>query len=184
MGGLVGVRSAVTGSQFHLIASVVPVARATTFPPTTYQDNVSCNSNGYTYEVTAFVLNDVTQQPQESLPSNVVSVVGLGTDPLTACYTSSSINLTSPSNGVHGDIVPITWSLSDDFYSTNGPVSRVQANTSLIAHGPMPNNCGVVGYTTILSDGLQTAISGASSLVRPLAGAFTLNWDTDAFCAG
>jgi len=175
---------AVTGSQFQFVASVVPVLPATTFPPTTYQDNASCNSNGYTYEVTAFVLNDVTQQPQESLPSNVVSVVGLGTDPLTACYTSSSINLKSPTNGVHGDIVPITWSLSDDFYSTNGPVSRVQANTSLVAHGPVPNNCGVIGDTTILSNGAPTAISGASSLAVTLAGAFTFSWDTDAFCAG
>lgn len=175
---------AVTGSQFQFLASVVPVAPATTFPPTTYQDNVSCNSNGYTYEVTAFVINDGTQQPQESLPSNVVSVVGQGTDPLTACYTSSSINLTSPGNGTQGDIVPITWSLSDDFYSTNGPVSRVQANTSLVAHGPLPNNCGVVGDTAILSNGVPTAISGASSLHVTPAGAFTFSWDTDAFCAG
>jgi Bacterial Ig-like domain (group 3) len=175
---------AVTGSQFQFLASVVPVAPATTFPPTTYQDNASCNTNGYTYEVTAFVLNDVTQQPQESLPSNVVSVAGLGTDPLTACYTSSSINLTSPSNGVHGDIVPITWSLSDDFYSTNGPVTRVQANTSLVAHGPLPNNCGVIGDTAILSNGVKTAISGASSLSVTSGGTFTFSWDTDAFCAG
>lgn len=175
---------AVTGNQFQFLASVVPVAPATTFPPTTYQDNASCNPNGYTYEVTAFVLNDVTQQPQESLPSNVVSVVGLGTDPLTACYTSSSINLTSPSSGVHGDIVPITWSLSDDFYSTNGPVSRVQANTSLVAHGPLPNNCSVIGDTAILSNGAPTAISGASSLHVTPAGAFTFSFDTDAFCAG
>jgi len=175
---------AVTGGQFHFLASVVPVPPATTFPPTTYQDNASCNSNGSTYEVTAFVLNDVTQQPQESLPSNVVSVVGLGTDPLTACYTASSINLTSPSNGVHGDIVPITWSLSDDFYTTSGPVSRVQTNTSLIAHGPLPNNCGVVGDTTIVSNGVKTVISGGGSLAVTPAGAFTFNWDTDAFCAG
>jgi hypothetical protein len=175
---------AVTGSQFQFLATVLPVAPATTFPPTTYTDNASCNANGYTYEVTAFVLNDVTQQPQESLPSNVVSVVGLGTDPLTACYTSSSINLTSPSSGVHGDIVPITWSLSDDFYAKNGPVSRVEANTSLVAHGPMPNNCGVVGDTTILFDGAPTAIIGASSIGFTPGGAFTFNWDTDAFCAG
>jgi hypothetical protein len=175
---------AVTGNPFQFLASVVPVAPATTFPPTTYQDNASCNSNGYTYEVTAFVLNDVTQQPQESLPSNVVSVVGQGTDPLTACYTSSPINLTSPGSGVQGDIVPITWTLSDDFYATNGPVSRVQANTSLIAHGPLPNNCVVVGDTTILSNGVKTAISGASSLSVTPGGTFTFNWDTDAFCAG
>jgi hypothetical protein len=174
---------AVTGDQFHFLASVLPVAPATTFPPTTYQDNASCNSTGYTYEVTAFVLNDGTQQPQESLPSNVVSVVGEGTDPLTACYTASSINLASPGSGVHGDIVPITWSLSDDFYTTNGPVSRVQANTSLVAHGPLPNNCGVVGDTTILANGVKTAISGAS-LLNVSSGAFMFSWDTDAFCAG
>jgi large repetitive protein len=123
------------------------------------------------------------------LPSNVVSVVGLGTDPLTACYTSSSINLTSPSSGVHGNIVPITWSLSDDFYAQNGPVNRVEANTLLVAHGPMPNNCGVVGDTTILFDGVATvgaptAIIGASSIGFTPGGAFTFNWDTDAFCAG
>ncbi len=175
---------AVTGTQFQFLASVVPVAPAITFPPTTYQDNASCNSNGYTYEVTAFVLNDGTQQPQESLPSNVVSVVGLGTDPLTACYTSASINLTSPGSGTQGDIVPITWSLSDDFYSTSGPVSRVQAITSLVAHGPLPNNCGVIGDTAILSNGVPTTISGASSLHVTPAGAFTFSWDTDAFCAG
>ncbi|HEX6803582.1 MAG TPA: Ig-like domain repeat protein [Terriglobales bacterium] len=169
----------VNGGAFNQIGQVP--GSQTTFQDTT----ATCNTGGYQYRVTAVINNDSPPPATlESTPSNVVSVVGQGTDPITACYAQSTINLTAPASGTQGDVVPITWSLSDDFYTTNGPVSNVKANTSLVAHGPLPNNCGSVGDTTILSNGVQTAISGASSLVPGAPGAFTFNFDTDAFCAG
>lgn len=156
---------------------------------TTFEDTVTCNLGGYRYSVTAVTNND-QGQPQESSPSNTVPASG---EPLlTGCYTAPG-NVAVEANGVQGDIVPVTWTLTDDFYIPVGTawagahpgnaVTNLAAST-LIARGPLPGNCTSSGPTTILSKG--TPQSGASTFVNtnPSTGLFTFNWDTDTFCAG
>jgi Bacterial Ig-like domain (group 3) len=174
------------GVPFHLIHS-----NTGNPPATTYQDTVTCNTGGYRYRVTAFVFNDVTQQLQESVPSNIVPATGQNL--LTGCYVVT--NFSSPASAVQGSLVPIPWTLTDDFYITPGagwanaaaghPVTNTVANT-LVANGPLPGNCTAVGSTTILLKGTPTAQSGTSTFANtnPNTGQFTFSWDTDGFCAG
>jgi fibronectin type 3 domain-containing protein len=161
-------RSSDGGHTFALLATV---------PGTqlTYQDTVTCNRTGYQYYVTAVLLNTT----QESVPSNTVATIPPSTNPLTGCYTLSGFS--SPASAVHGSLVPITWALTDDFYTTGNPVTNKAANT-LVAIGPVPNGC-TTGRTTILLNGSPQ--SGASTFPTPSGtGQFTFNWDTDGFCAG
>jgi hypothetical protein len=160
-------------------------------PATTYQDTVTCNTGGYRYKVTAFVFNDVTQQLQESVASNIVPASGQAL--LTGCYTVSAVTYPNGASAVQGSIVPITWTLKDDFYATpadgwanavsTNPVTNLAANT-LVAIGPLPGNCGTVGPTTILSKGNPQSGASTFSVTNPLTGQFTFSWDTDSFCAG
>jgi hypothetical protein len=161
--------------QFSFLKSVLPTPPATTFPPTTTTDNPSCKSAGYSYEVTAFVMDDVTQQLQESLPSNIVPTG----DPLTGCYVVP--NFSSPASATGNSSVPITWTLTDDFYTTNGPVTKQAANTKLVANGPIPNHCKTVGTTTLLLNG--TAQSGFGTFTNS-GDQFTFTWNTKGFCTG
>jgi hypothetical protein len=160
-------------------------------PATTYQDTVPCNSGGYEYRVTAVVNNDAGQ-PHESSPSNTVPAT---TDPhpLTGCYVVT--NFSSSAGAVQGSIVPITWTLTDDFFITppatgwanatsGNPVTNKAANT-LVVNGPVPPSCTASGPTIILLNGVPTAQSGASTFPTPSnSGVFTFNLDTDVFCAG
>jgi FG-GAP-like repeat len=170
------------GGPFNLLPSgTVPGSQ------TSYQDTVACNPGGYQYKVTAVVNNDLGQL-LESTPSNTVPAAG---EPLlTGCYVIT--NFSSSGSGVQGSIIPVSWTLTDDFYSTppadwstatpGHAVTNKNANT-LVANGPLPGNCTASGPTTILSNGVATAISGASTL-NSNNGVFTFNWDSDAFCAG
>jgi hypothetical protein len=171
----------VAGGPFTLRASV-PGAQ------TTFQDTVTCNQGGYSYKVTAVINNDAGQ-PLESVASNTVPATGQAL--LTGCYTVSAVTYPNGASAVQGTIVPITWTLKDDFYITPGtgwanaaaghPVTNTVANT-LVANGPLPGNCTVLGPTTILLKG--TPQSGASTFSVTQTGQFTFYWDTDAFCAG
>jgi hypothetical protein len=170
-------RSSDGGHTFTLIHSNVGNP-----PATTYQDTVPCNPVGYEYRVTAVTTNDAGTQ-QESTPSNTVPASGQ--NKLTGCYTVSAV--TYPNGAVQGSIVPITWTLTDDFYATqaNGWASAVSGNpvTNLAASTLVANGPACAGSTTILSKGVPQ--SGASTFgVNPLTGQFTFNWDTDPFCAG
>ncbi len=166
------------GGAFHIIHS-----NAGTPPATAYDDNVSCVAGGYKYFVTA-VLDGTTQ---ESVPSNPVSVPN-GTDPLTGCYTITAF--TAPASSIHGSIVPVTWTLKDDFYTPAKAVTNLAATRTLIATGPVSSdNCATVttGQTTLISNGAVTAFTGGvSSYTVDVNGKFTFNWDTDTapFCAG
>lgn len=155
---------------------------------TTYQDTTAtCNLSGYRYEVTAVENNAGTLL--ESAPSNIVPAIGQA--PLTGCY--APVNVAVEPNGVQGDIVPVTWTLTDDYYITPGtgwqnaaagnPVTNLKAS-SLVANGPALSTCASGGATTILSKG--TPQSGVSMFANtnPSTGLFTFNWDTDPFCAG
>jgi len=172
-------RSAAVGS-FTKIASV-PGSQ------TMYTDTVTCNTDGYHYRVTAVTSNDAGTQ-LESSPSNTVPASG---EPLlTGCYTGP-VNVAVEASGVQGDIVPVTWTLTDDFFVTpptpwaraisTNPVTNLLANT-LVANGPRPGTCGTSGPTTILLKGVPQ--TGASTFSVTNTGQFTFNWDTDAFCAG
>lgn len=174
---------AVVGGQFQLLASVVPAPPATTFPPTTYQDNPSCNPAGYSYEVTALVNNDTPPpQLQESLPSNVATVPG--PNPLTGCYVETGLT-PSTFSARQGSPVDITWTLDDDFYTTDGPVNRAAANT-LVAVGPNPNNGCAYGRATLVLNGVVQSVNGVPA-GPPLSGSggqFDFILNTDVLCAG
>jgi Bacterial Ig-like domain (group 3) len=131
----------------------------------------SCKLTGYTYFVSA-----VTTTLQESAGSNTVNT---GSNPyfdglLTGCYTVTGFS--SPTSATHGSIVPIIWTLKDDFNSntTDSFVSNLAANT-LVAIGPG-------GRTTLLSKGVVAPV-GASTFSYS-AGQFTFNWDSDTLPAG
>jgi len=134
---------------FNLIATVVPIPPATS-PLTTYQDNVACNAGGFSYFVTAVVLNPTEQ---ESVPSNTAPPSGTL---LTGCYTNTPPtpnvlnDLSFPANTtfVQGDSVSITWTLQVDNindYAANSYVIGLAVNT-LVAIGPVSNDasCGSV----------------------------------------
>jgi hypothetical protein len=142
---------------------------------TTFQDKVNCNTGGYHYRVTT-VVNDDTGQALESVPSNIVPAIGQ--DPLTGCYVIT--NLSSPTSATPNSSVPITWTLTDDFYQTGTPVTRQAANT-LVAIGPLPNRCKTVGRTTLLLSG--TAQSGMGTFTN-VGDQFTFTWNDSAFCVG
>ena len=178
----------VAGGAFTPLASVPGTQ-------TTYQDQVSCNAQGYRYEVTAVINNDSGQQ-LESVPSNIVPASGQAL--LTGCYTVSSF--TVPASAVQGNTgVQITWTLTDDFYITPGtgwqnaasgnPVTRSAANT-LVAIGPQPGNCTNSSYrSTLVADGTPTQAgtvdNGTVDKFTSSTNNFTFTWNrTDAFCAG
>src|SRR6266481_6268703 len=153
-------------------------------PVTMFTDTVTCAPapGGYRYFVTAVQSATSTNPGDESTASNTVSTfLPDTTDPLTGCYVVS--NFSSPANAVQGSVVPITWTLQDDFYPTGGPVTRLAANT-LVAIGPLPGNCTTLGRTTLLADGNPT--NGADAFTNNGGSdQFTFTWNnTDAFCAG
>lgn len=187
-------RSPDGGSTFMLIA---------TLPGTqlTYQDT---NGSGagpacltspgkYEYFVTAVLAGTFTgplpqtREGQESVPSNTVVGEPNSQDPLTGCYTVT--NFSSPAGAIQGQIVPITFTLFDDFYSTSNPVNRPAAITSLVAIGPVGSDaaCTTVtpGRVTLVTNGVPASL-GASTFPAPTNGQFTFNLDTDVipFCAG
>ena len=138
-------------------------------------------------------LNDQGQQLQSS-PSNTVPA--FGQPPVTGCY-ASPVTVAVQTNAVQGAIVPITWTLTDDYYITPGtgwqnaapgnPVTNLAAST-LVANGPLPNNCPANGSTTVLQKGVvqktYTQDASAFSVTNPQTGQFTLSLDTDGLCAG
>ena len=189
---------AVGGGAFSFLASVFPTPPATAFPPTTYTDNPNCNAGGYSYKVTALVLNDVTGQPQESVASNTASTSGQTGEKLTGCYTNTPPTVTlndlsfAPSSAVQGSPVNITWSLQDDDTgnyvnaSTTTyplPLAALTAN-SLYAIGPVSND----GCTTVTQGRIPLVVNGAvqngAGTFSQAANTFTFSWNTDPFCAG
>ena len=156
------------GGQFKSVGSVSGTQ-------TTFQNTVNCNLGGYSYRVTTVINNDAGQ-PLESVPSKIVPASGQAL--LTGCYVVT--NFSSPASAANNSIVPITWTLTDDFYAPGNPVTRQAANT-LVAIGPLPNRCKTVGRTTLLLNG--NAQSGAGTFTN-IGNQFTFMWNTRAFCAG
>ena len=176
------VKRSENGNTFHVIANVAP-------PTTSYTDKTdTCGNGPYSYEVTAEIKNDAGVS-LESVPTNIVPAAT--EQPLTGCYTVSAVTYTG--SAVQGSVVPITWTLKDDWYTTppapwasassTNPVTNLTANT-LVANGPRPGNCTASGPTIILLNGAPTAQSGASNFSVTQTGQFAFNWDTDGFCAG
>jgi Bacterial Ig-like domain (group 3) len=183
--------------QYNISRSVAGGAFAplTSVPgsQTTYTDTVTCDPGGYSYRIAAVTLNDQGQQ-QVSSPSNTVPASGQ--EPVTGCY-ASPVTVTVQASAVQGTIVPITWTLTDDFYITPGtgwqnaaagnPVTNLAANT-LVANGPIPGKCGTSGPTTILLKGTVQKTyqndTSSFSVTNAQTGQFTFNSDTDGLCAG
>ena len=162
-------RSSDGGTTFPLLTTIYGNP-----PATTYTDTVTCNTpKGFQYFVTAVLMSTT----QESVPSNTVSAPD-GTDPMTGCYVIT--NFMSPASGVQGNLFPITWTLNDDFYPTNGAVTNPNAS-SLAVNGPLPGNCSMNGSTTVLSAGTPNLTYGAYA---QSGNTFTYTLNTDPFCAG
>jgi hypothetical protein len=157
----------------------------------TYSDTVTCNPTGYKYFVTAVLAG--SNPPQESVQSNTAPP---GPPLLTGCYTNTpgtvALNpvMVSGSSTV-GSFVPITWTLQDD--DTGVFVSRLQANTHLVAIGPVANDqtCGSVTSipagttrTTLLSNGVVNPNYSTSTFGVSQTNKFTFSWDTKPFITG
>jgi len=167
------------GGTFTLVTSVPGTQ-------TTFQDTVNCNTNGYRYKVTTVINNDA-RQPLESVASNIVPGT---TEPLlTGCYTVPTFS--SPASAANNSLVPITWTLEDDFYivapstgwadaKSGHPVVRQAANT-LVAIGPLPKSCKTVGPITLLLNGV---VQNSADTFTPSGNQFTFTWNTKGFCSG
>jgi hypothetical protein len=165
---------------------------------TAFQVTVSCNNTvtpnvppGYFYQVKAATLNALNQEV-ESAATNTVPAPG---EPaLTGCYTAP-VAVTVQGTGVQGDIVPVKWTLTDDFYATppapwssataGNAVTNLAAST-LVALGPDPTqSCAPGGRTTLLSKGQPQTINGTiAGSYSNSTGPFTFTLDTDVLCAG
>jgi hypothetical protein len=182
-------RSSDNGATFSFLSSVPapPLPASGTPPPVMYTDTVTCNPTGYAYFVTSILLNTTVtpSQEQESTPSNTVST-GQNGQPLTSCYAPTGFNLSASANAVHGSIVSVTFTVLDASNAMNAPVNTTDnpALVTLVTNGPLPNNCAMVGDTTILANGTLTPQSGASTFPASIGGHYTLNLDTDVLCAG
>jgi fibronectin type 3 domain-containing protein len=162
-------------------------APQTTFTDTPQGNGPPCNTSGYQYFVTAVQSATSPFPGDESTQGNIAkTILPDTTDPLTGCYTFTGFS--SPAAGssaVQGSIVPVTWSVKDDFYFTNNNpfVNNVNANT-LVAIGPVSNDqvCGSVTAntprTTIAQSGAGVMVSLGPKYL------FTFNWNTTAFAAG
>jgi hypothetical protein len=170
------------GGPFTIIdaANTIPPHTVVGNPPvTTFTDTVKCDTGGYRYFVTAVLSSTSANPGQESAPGNTVP--GPGQDPLTGCYIVT--NFSAPASAVQGTFPTITWTLTDDFYTRNNPVTRAGAST-LVAFGPVStDNCAHVsqGRTTLLLGGQPQGVTGTLSNIGDQ---FNFSWNSDAFCAG
>jgi hypothetical protein len=106
-----------------------------TMPPITYVDkNVICGTN-YTYFVTAILAG--TSPPQESSPSNSVSLTG-------PCYTFTGFlpplataGDSSYSGAFEDDVIPIKWQIQD---ISGNYVTDLTVNTLKEYFTPLPKN--------------------------------------------
>jgi hypothetical protein len=170
------------GGPFTIInaANTIPPHTLVGTPPaTTFTDTVTCEPGGYRYFVTAVQSNTSTNPGQESTQSNTVStILPDTTDKLTGCYTFPGFASPAPaSSALQGSVVPIIWSVLDDFYTTNAFVTNPSVN-KIVAIGPIFNDavCG--------SPAANTPRTPLSSPITFSANQFTLNWDTSPFAAG
>src|SRR5882724_6908900 len=160
-------------------------------PATTFTDTVTCDAGGYRYFVTAVLADSSTNPGQESVPSNTVSTIPPSPDPLTGCYILTGF--TSPTAGAtftQGDSISTTWTLQDDFYTPNNPVTNKNANT-VLAIGPIPHvgacPLAVPSGTTstpLVTNGIVNPLYSASTSFDVINGLFTINWNTTPFNAG
>jgi hypothetical protein len=151
------------GINFTLIATINGNPPATTYTDTP-RNGPTCNPTGYQYFVTAVLAN--TNPPQESVPSNTVSTIPPNTtDPLTGCYIVTGPSVAA--SAVQGSVVPITWTLLDDFYPTSGIVNNLTAST-LLAFGPFKHDGACPTSPsglpiTLISGGTPTLQAGTST---------------------
>lgn len=174
------------GGAFSLIATIGR-PNGNTLPTTTYTDTVTCNQGGYRYYIVSVVLDDITNQPLVSTPSNTTNNSPL----LTGCYTDSNaigtVSLTSlkaTSNPVTaGSTVPITWTLQDDDTLVN--VQNLAANKRLMVIGPISNDLGcsnllppppVTGYQGTYPYPVTTLASNGNG-IQMANNHFTFSWN-------
>ncbi len=158
-------------------------------PATMFADHVTCDSGGFRYFVTAVVISDITNQEQESVKSNTVSSIPPSSDPLTGCYALTGFS--SPGAGasaIQGSMVPITWTVQDDFYPTGFTAANFNTTSgnSLVAIGPIPHDgaCPQTVPQPLPIGATVTTLSTAGSGVVFGANQFTFMWNTTTFNAG
>ncbi|HLO06955.1 MAG TPA: hypothetical protein VK198_09960, partial [Terriglobales bacterium] len=95
-------------------------------------------------------------------------------------------------SAANNSLVPITWTLEDDFYATpadgwakaasGNPVVRPPANT-LVAIGPVSKSCKTQGRITLLLNGVVQG--GAGTFTNDTnTNHYTFTWNTKGFCSG
>jgi hypothetical protein len=168
----------------------VPIAQLTFHANTNqfeFDDTVTCNPAGYTYQVSAVQAADSTNPFAESDRIGPLPVVPPQA-PVTGCYAFPGFaSPAAGSSAIQGSGVAVTWSVKDDFYfSNNNPfVNNVNANT-LVAIGPISND-QVCGAPTANTPRTTIALKGASIGIVPGSApnyVFSFNWNTTGFAAG
>jgi hypothetical protein len=180
----------------------VPVSQLTFIPATGQYEftdtTVTCNPSGYTYSVSAVLVNTT----QESVKSNTVPASGQAA--LTGCYTNTpgqSVILNPVSFSTNAvsvkTQVPITWSFQDDnLYNGAYPYVNNKLANSLVAIGPTPyssstKTCGAIQSGTMSRPLLTNGIVNSNLPSKSAFGVssqspylFTFTWNTTGFSSG
>lgn len=162
----------------------------------TTTDTVTCDPDpvGFRYEVSALLAPANTQESQRS---NIAPLAGA--NPLTGCYALTGGNATlqvtgfsTPAAGatfIQGDTVPITGTVNDDFYATNGVVPNATPAT-LIAIGPLLHDgaCPSLASVPVFLNNPGSYPPGTFAILSPgltvTNSQFAFNWNTRPFLAG
>lgn len=148
-----------------------------------FDDTVTCNPAGYSYQVSAKQSAASTNPFAESERIGPVST-GQNGQLLTGCYTFPGFSSpTAGSSAVQGTLVPITWSVQDFSNKVGAFVNNTAANT-LVAIGPVNNDAVCASptantpRTTIAQSGAGIGVSAGPNYV------FSFNWNTTGFAEG
>jgi hypothetical protein len=189
-------RSPGGGQAFAVVATV-----SGNPPVTTYTDTVTCDPTGYEYFVTALLSSTSTNPGQQSVPSNIVTLGPVPSEPLTGCYAVNGSNavtvatgFASPTSGAsytQGTTVPITIPVTDDYYPTGGTVP-VTANKTLVAIGPFPydGNCPTISSIPVYLNYAgtypqpYTVLSTGGAGITDTSNQFMYSWSTSTANAG
>ena len=153
------------------------------FHPATNQfefvDTVTCNPNGFSYQVSA-VQSDVSTNPfAESEKIGPVST-GQSREPLTGCYTPPVfLSPAAGSSPLQGSAVPITWTMQDASNNNRVTFANNPGSNSLVAIGPISNDVVCVPGS-VPGNAPRSTISptGTGITFNPATHQFNFNWNT------
>jgi parallel beta-helix repeat protein len=141
-----------------------------------FDDTVTCNPAGYTYQVSAVQSAASTNPLAESERIGPVST-GQNGELLTGCYTPPVFSSPAPgSSPLQGSIVTTIWTLQDKT-NKSGVFANNPGSNSLVAIGPISNDVAcapgsVTGSTP------RSKIAPAGSGISFANNQFTFSWNT------